>query len=134
MKSRTILWMTVFVAGLSFALSGCAAMKRSEAASTEDILIAAGFTSKTPNSPESWSRLKSMKPLKMIQTRKDGKIIYVYPDPYNCMCAYVGNEKQYQEYKKLALQKKIAEENLQAARMWETGPPYGPPYDGDWWW
>jgi hypothetical protein len=134
MNSKTILWTAVFMLGFSFMSAGCAAMKRKEAAGTEDILIAAGFTSKVPGTPEAWARFENLKPLKLIQTKKDGEVIYVYPDPYNCKCAYVGNEKQYAEYKRLALQKKIAEENLQAARMWDAGPPYGPPYDGYWWW
>ncbi len=134
MRTKAILWMGIFILGFSFIFAGCAAMKRSEAAHTEDVLIAAGFTSKEPNSPEAWDKFKSLKPLKVIKTKKDGQVIYVYPDPYNCKCVYVGNEKQYVEFKRLALQKQIADENLRAAQMWETGPPWGGPWGGPWWW
>ncbi|HQH99907.1 MAG TPA: hypothetical protein PLA18_01420 [Deltaproteobacteria bacterium] len=132
MNSKTVLWIAVLLLGCSFLFAGCAGMKKKEAARTGDILSAAGFTTKTPDSPEAWNKFNSMKPLKMMRTEKDGEIIYVYPDPYNCNCVYVGNEKQYQDYKRLALQKQIAEANLQAAQMWETGD-FGP-YDGCCWW
>jgi hypothetical protein len=106
---------------------------KTKAAGTEKYLLAAGFTSKHPNTPEAWNKFKSLKPLKMIKTKKDGQVIYVYPDPYNCKCVYVGDEKQYAEFMKLCLEKKIADENLQATEMWESGPPAPVPYD-DWWW
>lgn len=134
MISKTIIWTTVSMLLISLMFTGCASMKRKEAARTEDVLIAAGFTSKKPSTSEEWNRFMALEPLKMIQTKKDGEIIYVYPDPYYCMCSYVGNEKQFAEFKRLSLLKQISENNLQAARMWETRPPYGPFCDGYWWW
>ena len=120
MNSKTVLWIAVLLLGCSFLFAGCAGMKAKEAANTADILSAVGFTSKTPDSPEAWSCFNSMKPLRMMRTQKDGETIYVYPDHYNCNCVYVGNERQYQDYKRLSLQKYIAETNLQAAQMWAS--------------
>ena len=38
-----------------------------------------------------------------------------YADPYSCNCLYVGDQQAYAEYKRLALQRQIADERLEAA-------------------
>lgn len=130
MKRTTVLWILILVLGQSL-FPGCAAMERKKAASTEDLLIAAGFTTKQPATPQDLASLQSMTPLKLLKTTRDGKVMYVYPDPYNCKCVYVGNEKQYAEYRRLSIERNIAEENLAAAEMWQYGPA---PYGWYWWW
>ena len=39
-------------------------------------------------------------------------MIYVYPDPYKCRCAYVGGERQYAEFRRLTIEQQVAEDNL----------------------
>lgn len=131
MKNTGVLWVLVLILNTTSIFAGCAAMERKKAAKTEDLLVAAGFTTKEPPTPRDQATLQSLKPLKMIKTMKDSQTIYVYPDPYKCKCVYVGNEKQYAEYRRLAVEQNIAQENLAAAEMWQT--PW-PPYGWGWWW
>ena len=93
----------VFMLAVSFLFTGCATLTKQEARSTEDLLIAAGFTLKVPSTPEGEAKIKALKPLKLVRATKDGEVIYVYPDPFNCKCAYVGEEQQYAEYRRLAI-------------------------------
>jgi hypothetical protein len=121
----------VAIAGAA-ALGGCAAIHRSEARQTEDLLSAAGFHQFPADSPERINALKTMKPRTITTVSKNGKIYWVYPDPTNCNCLYAGTESQYQAYKRLALQKQIADENLAAA---EAAQDAAMDYDmwGPWW-
>jgi hypothetical protein len=76
-----------------------------------------------PTTPEGEAKLKALKPHKMVKGMKEGKVVYVYPDPQKCGCAYVGGEQQYAAYRRLALQQQIAEDNLLAAET--TDDPLG---------
>jgi hypothetical protein len=107
-------------------LVGCATA-RQKAANTEDLLAASGFTQRVATTPEAQAKLQGMTPLKMQRMVKDGQITYVYPDPEGCNCAYVGNERQYGEFRRLAIEEKIAEENFETARATPYGPANG------WW-
>ena len=104
---------------VSSLFSGCATVHKNEARGTEDLLITAGFTKKAATTPEGQAKLSALKPLKMVRAKKDGEVIYVYPDPFNCKCAYVGGEQQYAEYKRLAMQQQIGVENSETIEMME---------------
>jgi len=104
----------------AFALVGCAAMRRHEARDTGDLLVSAGFTMKPASTPEQAQQLRAMPPLKLISQPKDGTVLYRYADPYSCHCLYVGDQQAYAEYKRLALQKQIADERLEAAEAEES--------------
>lgn len=125
-RKRFVIW-CVLALGTAMAAAGCTSVQ-TQAQQTEDLLVAAGFVSKTPTTAEQVQKLQSLKPLQMVKVNKDGQTWYVYPDPDNCKCAYVGNEQQYTEYKKLAIEQNIARENYEAAEMMEAGPEWG------WWW
>jgi hypothetical protein len=94
---------------VSSLFTGCATVRKGKTQNTEDLLIAAGFTKKFATTTEGQAKLNALKPLKIVRAKKDGEVIYVYPDPYNCKCAYVGGEQQYAEYKRLAIQQKVGE-------------------------
>ena len=47
----------------TFALGGCAAMRRHEARDTGDLLVSAGFTTKPADTPERAQQLQAMPPL-----------------------------------------------------------------------
>jgi len=111
-------------------LGGCSAIRRSEAESTEELLAAAGFTMQIADEPTETTKLQSLSPpLKLVPRQKDGQLVYTYADPYNCKCVYVGTEAEYQQYRRLALQKQIADEQLEAAEAAESAATMGP-----WWW
>ena len=90
MKSKGI-YGIVFLLFASWMISACAGIQEQEATSTEDLLIAAGFTRKVPQSDEDLAKVQALTPLQMVRRVKDGEVVYTYPDPYKCQCAYVGN-------------------------------------------
>lgn len=101
----------VFVSNL-LALGDCAtAVQRPFAA--ENVPSAAGFQMKLPDTPERRASLR---------TRPRGsQVEYVYADPTGCACLYVGNEVQYQQYRRYALEKQLSDERLDAARTYGYG-------------
>ncbi|MGA7876034.1 MAG: hypothetical protein WCA08_10245 [Desulfoferrobacter sp.] len=125
----------VLLAVLLFVLGGCAALQNQQAMDTERLLSAAGFQMKLADTPEKMAHLKTLTQRKLVPHERDDKIYYVYADANECQCIYVGTEKAYQRYQKLALKKQIAEERLNAAEMnenaamdWGMWGPWGP-----WW-
>src|SRR5688572_10366080 len=59
----------------------------------------AGFTMKQANTPEKIARLRGIPPHKFVPHRKNGARYYVYADPTDCRCAYVGGETAMQAYR-----------------------------------
>jgi hypothetical protein len=96
---------------LTFAVS-CATTTQSR----EDALVASGFKVISPKTPAQQAKLQALPADKVTQVTKDGKTYYVFPDVAHNQ-AYVGGPKQYQAYKSLRVQQKVAQENLEAASM-----------------
>jgi hypothetical protein len=95
-----------------FALAvGCASTQ-----SKENLLIASGFKVIVPKTAAQQQKLKALQPDKVTSIQKNGKTFYVFPDAANNQ-AYVGGPKQYQTYRQLRLEKKLADEKLEAAEM-----------------
>ena len=107
----------IAVSGLALAvlLAGCAALESRQAARTEDLLSAAGFRQIPADKPERIQALNTMKPRTITTVVRNKKTYYVYPDPTNCACLYVGQEPQYQAYKRLEIERQMADENMMAA-------------------
>jgi hypothetical protein len=82
----------------------------------ENLLIAAGFKVIVPKTAAQQQKLKALPADKVTLVQKDGKTYYVFPDAANNQ-AYVGGPKQYQAYKQLRLENKLANDNLEAAEM-----------------
>ncbi len=95
-------------------LAGCAGQ---QAKSTENLLAAAGFDVRYADTPEKLAHLKQLTQRKLVEHTKDGQPAYVYADAMGCKCVYAGNEKDYQEYKKLAFTQQITDEQLMSAQM-----------------
>ena len=74
--------------GLSVAvmLTGCAAIQRSEARSTEQLLAAAGFVMRPADTAERQQHLAALPPYRLEGRTKDGKVVYTYADPGGCQC------------------------------------------------
>jgi hypothetical protein len=107
-------------------LAGCAALQRSEARDTEQLLAAAGFQARPADTSEKLTSLRTMPPRKLVSQSKDGNFVYTYADPDDCQCLYVGGPKEYSAYQRLAVKKEIAQDRLDAAMDWGL---WGP-----WWW
>ena len=82
----------------------------------ENLLIAAGFKVIVPKTAVQQQKLKALPADKVTLVQKDGNTYYVFPDAANNQ-AYVGGPKQYQAYKQLRLENKLANDNLEAAEM-----------------
>jgi len=109
----------VLSVGLSVAvlLTGCAAIQRSEALSTEQLLAAAGFVKRPADTAERQQHLAALPPYRLESRTKDGKVVYTYADPGGCQCLYVGGSKEYSEYQRLRVQRQIAADQAWAAQQ-----------------
>ena len=113
---------------ISVTLTGCATMN---AASTEPVLSAAGFRVMTPKTEEQRQLYAQLPAYKLQRGNYRDKVFYAYKDEEQGV-AYVGDEKAYQQYQNLALQKSIARSNREAAMMNDMmasrwyGAYYGP--------
>jgi hypothetical protein len=126
MKNRmTGLKCLLVITVLVIALAGCAAIKKSEATDTEQLLAAAGFKMKPADTPEKLAHLKSLTQMKVVPHDRDGKMYWVYADADYCKCLYVGDEEAYQRYENLLVKKNIAEMNEDAAMNWGLWGPWG---------
>ena len=126
---------TYLIALIGFALmfTACAAIQNRDAIEMERLLAASGFQMRLSDTPQKLDHLKSMTQRKLVPHQHDDKIYYVYADATSCKCLYVGNEKAYQRYQKLAIEKNIAENRRMAAEMnenasmnWGMWGPWGP--------
>src|SRR5437867_6630892 len=98
-------------------LTGCATIRRSEAHSTEQLLVAAGFVMRPADTAERQQRLAARPPYRLESHTKDGKVVYTYADPDGCECLYVGGIKEYSEYQRLRVQRQIAADQAWGAHM-----------------
>ena len=76
-------------------LAGCAAIHRSEARDTQQLLAAAGFRATPAETPEQLADLRTMPPRKLVMESKDGHVVYTYADPDYCQCVYEGGAEEY---------------------------------------
>jgi len=101
----------------------------------EDSLAAAGFVVKPANTPARLDMLKRLPANKFVQRVRGDNVAYVYADPKNCNCLYVGSQAAYGAYRQQVQQKQIADEQLDAANSyndasWDWGA-WGP-WGGRW--
>ena len=106
----------IALAGVVIALGGCATIRRHATLDTEQVLAAAGFVMKLGDTPEKLASLQALKPRTLLPQERGGQLYYVYADPEACRCLYVGTESQYQEYQRLVLAQRRADEELMAAQ------------------
>jgi hypothetical protein len=131
MKQNKVLAICLALLAVTAALnfSGCASM---EAHNKESLLSSAGFRTMTPSTPQQQTVYSSMPPYKLQRHDFNGKVVYAYVDKKSGV-VYVGGENEYQRYKQLGQQQKIANEELEAAEMnqdtamgWGAWGPWGP--------
>jgi len=99
--------------GLLALAMGCAS---TQTQTKENLLIAAGFKVIVPRTAAQQQKLQSLPADKVTLVQKDGKTYYVFPDAANNQ-AYVGGPRQFQAYKQLRLENKLANDNLEAAEL-----------------
>ena len=108
----------VLVVAVAIAIAGCATSSQTSTQNKESMLVASGFKTITPKTAAQKQKLQNLPPGKIAMIQKAGKTYYVYPDAPNNQ-AYVGGPKEYQEYQQLRAEKKLANENLETAEMYQ---------------
>jgi hypothetical protein len=100
------------------AAGGCATIQAAGTRSTEQVLSAAGFHVEAADTPARTAALQTMPARRVLPLTRDGQVSYVYRDPSVCHCFYVGGEPEYREYRKLRLQKEIADDEMDPWGTW----------------
>ena len=101
--------------------TSCAEM---EANNTKSLLSAAGFHTLTPQTAQQKEIYAALPADKVQRVAAKGKTAYVFKDE-KAGIAYVGHEAEYQRYKNLCIQQRIAQDYYMASAM----DPY---YSGRW--
>jgi len=102
MKTR---WTTLtsFAVAATVVLTGCATTRSWQTRETEQWLAAAGFRTQ----PADTQQLDATPPYRLVSRESSGAVKYVYADPTNCKCLYVGGPKEYSEYRRLEAQREL---------------------------
>jgi hypothetical protein len=99
------------VLGLLFLAAGCATTKH-----TETFLTAAGFKVVAATTPKQEQRLRALPPGKITTVQRNGKTYYVFPDVAHNQI-YLGTPNEYQNYRQILADNKIAEQDRMGAEM-----------------
>ena len=116
MKQIRVPFKMISVIALLALTVGCATTTSTQ--NRESMLVAAGFKAVTPKTPAQQQKLQNLPPGKVTMINKKGKTYYIFPDPAQNR-AYVGGPNEYQAYQQLRAEKKLANENLETAEMYQ---------------
>jgi len=122
----------VAVATVALSIIGCAGVG---SGNTTSLLSAAGFQTRTPQTPKQQQMYAALPPYKVERATVNGHVFYVYKDE-KAGVAYIGREQEYQNYQQLAIQQQIAQDYYTAVAM-DRAAAYG--WYGAWgprafWW
>src|SRR5436190_15192502 len=104
-------WMHIAVPVAFIVFAGCSLFRLSpqeKADRLEPLLIAAGFRVLSADTPAKLAHLQTLPSLTLTPRPHHGTPWYVYADPYVCQCMLVGDAHAYQDYQRLAVEKRIA--------------------------
>lgn len=129
---------TMLATILVLALAGCAVVKevqKNEAADKEQLFAAAGFKVKLADTPQKMTHLQTLPQRKIFTKERKGKVYYLYADPLNCKCLYVGDQAAYDRFQQLQEQRQIVAQERMAAEMnYEADFDWGMYGPWDPWW
>jgi hypothetical protein len=111
-RESTLLLMIVALV-MAFLLPGCASV---ETANTKSLLTSAGFRVRTPATAKQKEIYASLGGNHVYRATVNGKVFYVFKDEAAGV-AYVGHEAEYQRYKQLAIQQRVAQDYYMAMEM-----------------
>ncbi len=112
---------SALVGALSAVLVACTAMHEFSATQNEKLLRTAGFRVVAADTPEKIESLKTLAPGKISRVGRGGQIYYVFTDPYECRCLWVGQEPQYERYRRLEADEMVPSVELVGI---EAGPDW----------
>ena len=87
-------------AGLVLSIAGCASPS-TQVASTDNLLLKAGFLARPADSTHRISEMMKMTPNKFVTRIRNGKPAYLYADPMGCKCVYFGSQQNWDTYRQL---------------------------------
>jgi hypothetical protein len=113
-KTTSNLLIFAVAAAAALFLAGCAEMGSKN---TTSLLSAAGFQTRTPQTPKQKEIYAALPPNQVERATVKGKgVFYVYKDE-KAGVAYIGREQEYQRYQGLAIQQQIAQDQYMAAEL-----------------
>lgn len=115
----------VLVVLIVVAAAGCATIQAAGTRSTERMLAAAGFHVQLADTPERATELQSLPARQLVSRAQNGAVSYVFSDPVDCRCLYIGGEREYQAYQRLRLEQQRADEESMRCRGWPWCLGYG---------
>ena len=68
------------------------------------LLEDAGFKMREANTPQKLERLRSLTPHKLIARQKNGVPYYLYADPDDCKCLFIGDKIAFENYRAMPAQ------------------------------
>ena len=98
---------TVVVVALAASLAACTAMHELGATQNEKLLKTAGFRVVAADTPEKVESLNTLAAGKISRVDRGGQSWYVFSDPYECRCFWVGQEPQYERYRRLETEEMV---------------------------
>jgi len=116
---------TRYAAALMLGVTGCVSPQQ-QVAQKEDLLAAAGFQVRPADSPHRLAAMKMLPPNRFVTKVVNGNPVYLYADPLDCNCVYLGTQQNWDAYKQEMFAKQIANEQQMTAIMnqeaWDWGP------------
>jgi len=137
----TPLGRVAWLVGAASLVGGCSSVAhivlRQDAARTEATLAAAGFQIRSADTAKRVAELDTAPRLRLVAQKKGKTTVYVFADPVNCHCEYVGDADEYAQYERLRLEQQAAGERQEALRIdqdmaIDAGLPG--PWSAPWWW
>jgi hypothetical protein len=83
----------------ALSLGGYAATAVGQQSGGNFMFTSTGFQVRYADTPEKLAHLRRLPPDQFVVRKRNGRTYYVYADPTNCRCAYVGTPEAYQNYK-----------------------------------
>lgn len=108
-------------AAILVSLAGCTAIDQISATQDEKLLQTAGFKIVPGDTPDRIQALDTLAPGKISRVGRGGTIYYVYADPNECRCLWVGNQAQYERYQRLVMEEMVPEVEMVTV---EAGPDW----------
>ncbi|MGE0226240.1 MAG: hypothetical protein AB7F35_14890 [Acetobacteraceae bacterium] len=110
----------------SVAMTGCTSAQKDK----EDLLANSGFRIVPADTPARMASLQRLPAHKFSLQNRNGKVVWIYPDPTFCHCIYVGDELAYDAYRRGLMAKRMAREAEVVSWLNENNAvPYPFPWD-----
>ena len=128
--------------GAPLAVAGCETTAHS-VQTQETNLAALGFVARPADTPVRQAMLAKLPPHKFLRRTRGTAVSYVYADPLDCHCLYVGSPKAFAQYRQLVQLRAAVKEIRNSAfaedmegvdyndASWDWGPwgGFGPDFD-----